>query len=134
MKKLLFVIALMTVTAIAANAQQRKGRRDVSPELMAERITEKMTEELSLDEAQQKEVYELTLKSTNERMEAIQESKDERKAIREKMKADQDKHDQELVEILTPEQLEKWKEYRRESRERTRDRRGKVRRKPGMEL
>ncbi|GGF32735.1 DUF4890 domain-containing protein [Echinicola rosea] len=125
MKKLLFAIALMTLTVLAADAQQRKGRKDLSPDKMAERITEKMTEELSLNEAQQREVYDLNLQTTKERTEAMQESKEARQKMLKKMKADQEKHDQDLAEILTPDQMEKWKEYRKASMERMRDRREK---------
>ncbi|AWW30907.1 DUF4890 domain-containing protein [Echinicola strongylocentroti] len=133
MKKLLFVIALMTFTVFAADAQQRKGRKEMSPDKMAERITDKMTEELDLDEAQQKEVYELNLKSSEERMEAREKAKEEQEANREQMKADQEAQEKALQEILTPEQLEKWKEYQKESMDNRRGRRGRGPGRPGGE-
>ncbi|WP_200975031.1 DUF4890 domain-containing protein [Echinicola sp. 20G] len=122
MKKLLFVIALMAVTVIAAEAQQRKQRPDVKPEDMAERMTNRMAEELDLDETQKKAVYELNLESVKQRMEARDQAKEDRDEMREKMEADRKEHEEKLEAILTPEQTEKWKEFQKESREKMRER------------
>lgn len=71
MKKLvrLFVIAILLTTTI--NAQERKGRvgkrADFTPEQIAELHTKKMTLNFDLDKNQQKAVYDLKKKQTEER-------------------------------------------------------------------
>mgnify|MGYP003859213433 CR=1 FL=1 len=125
MKKLLFVIALMVVTVFSSQAQDKRGDRPkMTPEKMAERMTQRMAEELGLNEDQKKAVHELHLESAKKRMEAMQQAKEEREAMREEMKKDREAHQKKLEEILTAEQVEKWKAIQKENRDKMRNKRG----------
>lgn len=122
MKKFLLVVALISFVSWGTEAQQqRRSRESASPEKVAERITEQMSKELTLSEEQKKEVYALHLENTQKRRE-------ERRLMRERLKAQEEASQEKLDAILTPEQKEKWearkKEFRDERRS-PRDGRGK---------
>lgn len=108
MKKALLVLAVCFLASFSAEAQRTKrAPREFNPEKWAERITNRMTEELSLTEEQQKEVYALHLERMTDRAEAM-------KAQMERMKAEQKETREKLEAILTPEQKAKWEESRSE--------------------
>ena len=111
MKKALLVLAVCFLASFSAEAQRTdRPKREFNPEKWAERITNRMTEELSLTEEQQKEVYALHLERMTDRAEAM-------KAQMERMKAEQKETREKLEAILTPEQKAKWEESRSEWRE-----------------
>src|SRR5690554_6920979 len=111
MKKLLLIIAAVSFISLGAEAQQeRKIRERMTPEKVAEKMTERMTKELGLSEEQKKEVYVLHLESTSKRAE-------EMKAQREKMKANHKAQQEKFEAILSPEQKAAWEAKRSEVRE-----------------
>ncbi|WP_186757064.1 DUF4890 domain-containing protein [Echinicola salinicaeni] len=124
MKRIMFLLVILTVTVLQSEAQQRRERGNMDPEKMAERVTEHMDKELALSDDQKKEVYALFLESSKKREEMRNQEKKEREAAREKMKADRDAHQTKLKEILSEEQFIKWEEIQKKNRERMRERGG----------
>ena len=111
MKKLLLIIAAFCFLNLSAEAQQeRKTRERMTPEKVAERLTERMTKELDLSEEQKKEVYALHLESASKRAE-------EMKAQREKMRANRIAQQEKFEAILNPEQKAAWEAKKSEVRE-----------------
>lgn len=82
----------------------------MTPEKIAERMTERMAKELDLSEEQKKEVYALHLANATKRAD---EMKAHRKKIREAQKAQQEQ----LEAILSPEQKAEWEAKKSEARE-----------------
>lgn len=103
----------MIATLFQVNAQRERGR-DFSPENQADRMTERMSERLGLNEAQQKEIHALHLEHAQKRKKEMEE----RKEAMEAMKAEREAHEAKINEILTPEQREKWEAMRQENRQR----------------
>jgi|SRR5690554_4507953 len=111
MKKLLLIIAAFCFLNLSAEAQQeRKTRERMTPEKVAERLTERMTKELDLSEEQKKEVYALHLENASKRTQEMKEK-------REKMKANHIAQQEKFEAILSPEQKAAWEAKRSEVRE-----------------
>tara|TARA_R110002012_G_scaffold17930_5_gene66737 strand:+ start:46271 stop:46735 length:465 start_codon:yes stop_codon:yes gene_type:complete len=142
MKKL-FLIALALVT-IQMSAQDRKkmhkkGDRaeqmqSYTPEEMAELQTKKLTLELDLTEAQQKQIMDLNVENAKERK-AMMEKRQERQKDKEekavskddKLKMKNDMLDKQIAmkanmkKILTEEQYKKWENLKKERKEKGRN-------------
>ena len=111
MKRVLWMIAVISFIGFGAEAQQeQKKRGPMTPEKVAERMTERMAKELDLSEEQKKEIYGLHLENATKRAE-------EMKAQRERMKADQKAQQEKLEAILSPEQKARWEAKKSEARE-----------------
>ena len=105
------MIAVISFIGFGAEAQQeQKKRGPMTPEKVAERMTERMAKELDLSEEQKKEIYGLHLENATKRAE-------EMKAQRERMKADQKAQQEKLEAILSPEQKARWEAKKSEARE-----------------
>lgn len=121
MKRALWIIAVISFISFGAEAQQEQKKREpMTPEKVAERMTERMARELDLSEEQKKEVYALHLENATKRAE-------EMKAQRERMKADQKAQQEKLEAILSPEQKAQWEAKKSEAREKRSQWHGKKR-------
>ena len=138
MKKLLYlVIALLSLQAMAQDRPQQKRHprmeslKKLSPEQMAELQTKRLTLDLDLTDAQQKEVLKINL----ERSKTLKAKMDEREKKVESGEAKQlkdeeryelmnDKLDKQIEykrqmkSILTPDQYKKWENLREEKMKR----------------
>jgi len=93
MKKLVAVLSLSLLFVLPSFAQNKQDRfKDMDPQEKVEKMMARMTKELDLSAAQQKQISPLLL--------AHHEKKMERKQMAEKMKA-----------ILSPEQFESFKKH-----------------------
>jgi len=111
MKRVLWMIAVICFIGFGAEAQQEQKKREpMTPEKVAERMTERMAKELDLSEEQKKEVYALHLENATKRAE-------EMKAHREKIKEAQKAQQEKLEAILSPEQKAQWEAKKSEARE-----------------
>lgn len=121
MKKLLILFAVFSFITIHAEAQ-RAGRSPdkISPEKIAERMTERMSEALSLSETQKKEIYALHLERATKRMEEV-------KAKREKTTTEHQADEEKIEAILTPEQKILWEKRKSEHQEKAMPQRGRKR-------
>lgn len=116
MKRLnVVLVVLMMFGGIAmAQSRQGKGHKNVSPEMRAQKMTERMAKELSLDAAQTKQLevanFELTkqMQANMPKQKLTKEQKMEMKQQREAIKAACKAHEVELKKILTEEQYAKY--------------------------
>lgn len=112
MKKGVFaaLAAACLMIGSGASAQQQKAGNGMkerpTAEQMAQRQTERLTKELSLTEAQAKQVYDLNLAEIKAQEAQRQQEMAERKARAEKMKS-----------ILSDEQYAKWQQAQRAPRQ-----------------
>lgn len=120
MKKLL-LIALMFSIGFAALAQRDGQRGSSTPEERAERITNKMAEELALSEDQKKKIYQINLEHAKKRQVEMEARREEMKAKRAEMEADLKAQNQEIETLLTDEQKAKWAEVKEEGRKKMRE-------------
>jgi hypothetical protein len=124
MKKTAFILALFAISIMQASAQgygmgaQQKDRGwkakidSLSPEKMAEKMTEKMATDLSLSEEQRKKVYEINLKTATEQKALRDAMLEQQQQYRAKMKANQDARLNAIEKVLTDEQNTLWKQNR----------------------
>lgn len=110
MKKLLLIAVLFSI-GFAAMAQKGGQRGSATPEERAERITNKMAEELSLSEDQKKKVYQINLDHAKKRQAEME-------ARRAAMEADIKAQNQEIEALLSEEQKTKWSEMKAEGKKR----------------
>ncbi len=103
MKRKIFAVAaaLGLLAGTGAFAQDRSARMNPgeqrSPEQMAQRMTQRMTDELGLDKSQADEVYELNLDQIRQMQ-----------ALRERMRTTRQAEVEKMKTILSAEQFEKW--------------------------
>ena len=113
MKKIVFLAATLFIFfAISANAQQRGPREHMTPEQQATRMIERLTEELKLDENQQKELQTYFTEQFQKRQEEFEQEQpnpEDREAMREKMEKEREATDAKLKEVLTEEQYNTYK-------------------------
>jgi Spy/CpxP family protein refolding chaperone len=133
-KRLLSAAAFLFILTISVSAQRGergpRGDREKSPEKMAERQTNRMTEGLDLTEAQAEKIMAINLMYAEKTLAAREEAKRkeelEREKVREALKPMRDAQEAELLSVLTPEQAEKFTAFMKE-REEKGPRRGKGR-------
>jgi len=118
MKKILIIAVLVGATFVQAQAQ-RRGNQEVNPEQFAEKMTERMAENLNLTEEQKVQVHALHLKEAQKR----KASWEERRAARETMKAEREAFQEKMAAVLTPEQKEAWESMKAENRKKMQERR-----------
>ena len=99
MKKLIIIslasLFLMAGTCVEANAQKKEPP---TVEQMAQRRTDRMVEKFQLNEEQAKKVYEIN-----------KEFIEENRKIQERQKQIKKEMNQDMREVLTPQQFKAWK-------------------------
>lgn len=86
---------------------------DENPEAKKAAMKEKLVEELNLTAEQQEEWEDINQKYKPEYQALKEEAKASRERDKDKYKAVRQEHDAEIEEILTPEQIEKWNEMKK---------------------
>ncbi|MGY6742823.1 MAG: DUF4890 domain-containing protein [Cecembia sp.] len=118
MKKIL-LIALMFAFSLGVYAQREGGPREMpSPEQRAERMTNRMAEQLELSEEQKNKVYEINLKNAQSRQAEMEARRAEAEQRRQSRQTQMQSQIQEVEAVLSPEQIEKWSEVRETNRQR----------------
>ncbi len=146
MKKILLcVVALMLATMTFAQQRRQHQPREFNPEEMAQRQTMALHQALQLDCIQLQAVFLInyadaltmqdSMKVRRERMEKmraegkkperVRPSEEQMKAMAELQKQREEVRNEQMKQILTPEQYEKYLKYQEEQRERMREMRGK---------
>jgi Spy/CpxP family protein refolding chaperone len=125
-KTMLIAIALL-VSGTAANAQKSdvapaakstNAKRQLGPEDRAVRVLRMMTSQVGLSDAQTAEVKQILLTRENVRASARNEDGSLNPAKKDEVKAANQKANEQLKEILTPEQWQKWEAYKQELKKR----------------
>ncbi len=97
MKKIMMILFIVTIATVNVKAQEEVQPKKTAEE-RATAMTKRMTKELALNAEQQTKVKAITLKREQER-----------DALHEKLKNQQNETDAELKTVLSPEQFEKLK-------------------------
>jgi protein CpxP len=115
MKKFLLPLLVLALSATAASAQttpdQAGGRPQRTPEEMAARQTEGLTQQLGLSADQSAKVQQIMLARDQEMMAMrgqMQAGTADRQQLREQMMAGRTKYDDQLKAVLTPDQYTKY--------------------------
>jgi protein CpxP len=114
MKKLLLPLLALVLSATAASAQttpaQGDGRPGRSPEEMATRQTEGLTKQLGLSADQSAKVQQIMLDRDKEMMamHGQMQAGTDRAQLRDQMQANRAKYDDQLKQVLTPDQFTKY--------------------------
>ena len=98
--------------ATSAFSQQGGPRNEMTKEQRAEHSSQRMQAQLGLTDEQTQKIYDVMLK----REEQLVNNRDAMRQRREEM-------DKQLIQILTPEQFDKYQQNRMERREKMKDRR-----------
>lgn len=122
MKKWIYVTGLMVMISLSTMAQRKGGERP-TPEERANRITEKMAEELTLTEAQKQQLLAINLEFAKKNEAERKEEMAARKAETEARKAELKEQDAKIQAVLTDEQNAKWTEVKAERMDDPRPRR-----------
>ena len=118
MKKWILGAAVMTCISLGLSAQhQKKNSRELSAIEHAEKMSNRMAEELKLTEEQKKQVSKVVLDNANRQEELIQKRKSEFEAQKE-YRMDQEKK---IGAILTEEQKMIWEQRKEAMRPRGKD-------------
>jgi Spy/CpxP family protein refolding chaperone len=140
MKKLLIVAFLAVgLTAFAQEKRtdgKRAGMEKLTPEQRNQLMLKKMTLDLGLNDAQQKEVSKIITEQSAKREAAMAERKankekgikptaEEHFAMKNKMLDEQIAMQDKMKKILTPDQFKKWEELKAERKEKMQERREK---------
>ncbi len=121
MKKMIIMAALVIAAAGSAFAQ-RPDMKKMDPKERAEKMSQRLKSDLSLDEDQYAQVLALNTANAEKLEEKKEAKKEEMKENREAMKLEREEYNANLKEILTKDQYIKFLEMRN-------DRKGEGRRK-----
>lgn len=131
MKRLFTAMTLMLTLCgtVMAQNEQRENRRQFSPEDMIKHQTERMAEQLSLTEEQKTAVFDLNTKYSGklngmhpgrpqgDRKEQARPSEEDMKKMRAEREASMKAYNEELKNILTKEQFEKYEASMKQMRQ-----------------
>lgn len=115
----LFLIAILLLSGIAMAQGPRRGdRKEATPEAQAQRMTDRMVKEFSLNEQQAKELQAVNLKLTKQMQANKEQAKADKKQKREEMKSMREERDARLKTILTEDQ---YTAYQKKQADREKD-------------
>ncbi|EKB48461.1 DUF4890 domain-containing protein [Cecembia lonarensis] len=118
MKKILLIVVMFSLS-LGVFAQRGGGPREMpKPEQRAERMTNRMAEQLELTDEQKDRIYHINLKNAQERQAEMDARRAEADQRREGRRVQMQEQIKEVESILNPEQAEKWAEMRESNRQR----------------
>ncbi len=130
MSRKILITAIVLFVAVIVNAQPPGGQFDRAE--MVRMQTEQMVTDLGLNDEQAEKVGALNKKYSEKMGELFQQSAGDREKMRENMQKLREDKDEELKEVLTPEQFKKHQEIEAKRMEEFRQRGGQGNR-PGGE-
>lgn len=122
MKKIGFLIVALLLTGGMAMAQGPRNGKKMDPKERAERMTERMAKEYSLNEAQKKDLLEANMALTEKMANRAEDKKAEREELRKEMQNNRDAYDAKLKKILTEEQYAAYSKKQAERQKKMGDR------------
>lgn len=106
---------MLALAAISLSAQPpQQQRQQLTPEQRAKQATERLTKELGLDEAQQKQVYECQLEMSKNFTRPAEGERPSREEMQAQFEKSREKQKAEMKKILTAEQFAKWEKMQAE--------------------
>ena len=122
MKKIGFLIVALLLTGGMAMAQGPRNGKKMDPKERAERMTERMAKEYSLNEDQKKDLLEANMALTEKMANRAEDKKAEREELRKEMQVNRDAYDAKLKKILTKEQYAAYSKKQAERQKKMGDR------------
>ena len=122
MKKIGFLIVALLLTGGMAMAQGPRNGKKMDPKERAEKMTERMAKEYSLNEAQKKDLLEANMALTEKMANRAEDKKAEREELRKEMQNNRDAYDAKLKKILTEEQYAAYSKKQAERQKKMGDR------------
>ena len=119
MKKILFAIVCLFVVSLTVSAQQGQGNRQrLTPEESAKQLTETLKTELNLTAEQVTQVQEINLDYAKEFAKLRENANGDFSSLREPMQKLEEKRVAAYEKVLTDEQLQAYKKFMEERRQR----------------
>lgn len=119
----LFLMAILLMGGVVMAQDSRRGdKKDVTPEVRAQRMTDRMVKEYSLNEKQAKELQAANLELVKQMQVNKEQAKAEKRQKREDMKSMRDAREAQLKKILTTDQ---YTAYQKKQAEREKGMKGK---------
>jgi periplasmic protein CpxP/Spy len=118
MKKTVLIMMAALLLSTAMYAQEKK--KQIDPNARIEKRSERMKEVLALNDDQYAKVKELNRSIVNERMKAREKADADKNERRAAMKQFRESHDQQLRQILSDDQWNKWQAYKEQQRKKGR--------------
>jgi periplasmic protein CpxP/Spy len=115
MKKWMIGAMILGFISLGVSAQQQQKTPPTAEEI-AQKMTDRMSEKLSLSEDQKKQIYAINLENAKKRKKEMEEQK----AIREQKRAEMKSQDEKIQNVLTEAQRKQWEEIKLEDRDRRR--------------
>lgn len=103
-------------------AQGMRNGKKMDPKERAEKMTERMAKEYSLNEAQKKDLLEANMALTEKMANRAEDKKAEREELRKEMQNNRDAYDAKLKKILTEEQYAAYSKNQAERQKKMGDR------------
>ena len=122
MKKIGFLIVALLLTGGMAMAQGPRNGKKMDPKERAEKMTERMAKEYSLNEAQKKDLLEANMALTEKMANRAEDKKAEMEELRKEMQNNRDAYDAKLKKILTEEQYAAYSKKQAERQKKMGDR------------
>ena len=119
MKKWILGVVVLTSISFGLSAQQHKNFRQSNPTERAQKMADRMAEELKLTDEQRKQVSQIALENANRQEELLKRRRAEFEVQKEYRKT----QDQKLGSILTEEQKQIWEQRKEAFRTRANDHR-----------
>lgn len=111
-------IALAGLVVMSLNGSfAQGGSKQHTPQERAERMTDRMSSDLNLDQAKKAELMAVNLRFVEAASKAKEDENLSEEEKRAQMKAAKDVHHAELATVLTPEQMEKLEQMKEERKE-----------------
>lgn len=126
MKRIAFLmVALLMVGGLAmAQGSRKEGKMKMDPKERAEKMTERMAKEYSLNEAQKKQLLDANLALNEQMAKKAEDQKAERGQMRKEMKANNDAYNAQLKKIMTEEQYASYVKKQTERQKKMKDGKG----------
>ncbi|MBP1613697.1 MAG: hypothetical protein H6Q13_1145 [Bacteroidetes bacterium] len=126
MKRIAFLmVALLMVGGLAmAQGPRKEGKMKMDPKERAEKMTERMAKEYSLNEAQKKQLLDVNLALNEKMAKKAEDKKAEKEQMHKEMKANRDAYDAQLKKIMTKEQYASYVKNQAEHQKKMKDGKG----------
>jgi Spy/CpxP family protein refolding chaperone len=118
MKKLIMIATIFSLSFATTFGQRGTQREATTPEQKAEKMTQHLTEQLDLTEAQKDQVYKIHLENAQKRQAEMEARRAEQQAKRTEMQEGMKAQNAQIAAVLTPEQKTKWSELKESNKER----------------